>query len=104
MLVQNKVALVTGSTHNIGLAIARALAREGATVVVHSRHQEDAKKIAGEIHGDFFAADVAKPDEIAAMFNHVKKKHGRLDILVNSVAHSAKDGGRLNSMGSGSSR
>lgn len=90
MLLKDKIALVTGSTHNIGLATARAFAREGATVVVHSRHQDDARKIAGEIGGDFFAADVAEPKQIAALFEHVKQNHGRLDILVNSVAHSSK--------------
>ena len=92
MLLKNKIALVTGSTHNIGLAIAHAFAREGAKVVVHSRHQEDAKKIAQEIHGDAFAADVADPDQVTAIFEHIKKQHGRLDILVNSVAHSSKGG------------
>jgi NAD(P)-dependent dehydrogenase (short-subunit alcohol dehydrogenase family) len=92
MLLKNKIALVTGSTHNIGLAIARGFAREGAKVVVHSRHQEDAKKIAQEIHGDAFAADVADPDQVAAMFEHINKQHGRIDILVNSVAHSSKGG------------
>lgn len=92
MLLKDKIALVTGSTHNIGLGIARAFAREGAKVVVHSRHQDDAKKIAEEINGDFFVADVAKPEQVAAMFDHVQKKHGRLDILVNNVAHSAKGG------------
>jgi NAD(P)-dependent dehydrogenase (short-subunit alcohol dehydrogenase family) len=92
MLLKGKIALVTGSTHNIGLAIARAFAREGAKVVVHSRHSDDAKKVADEINGDYFAADVAKPDEVAAMFDHIKKRHGRLDILVNSVARSAKGG------------
>ena len=90
MLLKDKIALVTGSTHNIGLATARAFAREGATVVVHSRHQDDARKIAGEIGGDFFAADVAESKQIAALFEHVKQNHGRLDILVNSVAHSSK--------------
>jgi len=84
--------LVTGSTNNIGLAIARAFAREGAKVLVHSRHEEDAKKIAGEIKGDYFAADMAKPERIAALFDHIKKEHGRIDILVNSVAHSTKGG------------
>jgi NAD(P)-dependent dehydrogenase (short-subunit alcohol dehydrogenase family) len=92
MLLQNKISLVTGSTHNIGLGIARAFAREGSTVIVHSRHAEDARKIASEIAGDYFAADVAKPDQIAAMFDHINKKHGRLDVLVNSVAHSTKGG------------
>ena len=67
MLLKDKVALVTGSTHNIGLAIARAFAREGATVVVHSRHKEDAKRIAVEIGGDYCAADVSKPDQIEAV-------------------------------------
>jgi NAD(P)-dependent dehydrogenase (short-subunit alcohol dehydrogenase family) len=44
MLLKNRIALVTGSTHNIGLGIARAFAREGAKVIVHSRHEEDARK------------------------------------------------------------
>jgi 3-oxoacyl-[acyl-carrier protein] reductase len=92
MLLKDKVALVTGSTHNIGLGIARGFAREGAKVIVHSRHEEDAKKISGEIRGDYFAADVAKPEEVTAMFDHIRKQHERLDILVNSVAHSAKNG------------
>jgi 3-oxoacyl-[acyl-carrier protein] reductase len=92
MQLKDKVALVTGSTHNIGLGIARAFAREGAKVVVHSRHEEEANQIAGEIRGDHFAADVAKPEQVLAMFDHIRKQHGRLDILVNSVAHSAKNG------------
>jgi NAD(P)-dependent dehydrogenase (short-subunit alcohol dehydrogenase family) len=92
MLLKEKIALVTGSTHNIGLGIARAFAREGAKVIVHSRHEEDAKKIAGEIAGDYFAADVANPEEVAAMFDHIRRQHRRLDILINSVAHSSKGG------------
>src|SRR3970282_1835110 len=92
MLLKNKIALVTGSTHNIGLGIARAFAREGANVVIHSRHEADAKKIAQEIDGDFLPAHVAIHDQVAAMFDHIRKKHGRLDILVNSVAHSSKGG------------
>jgi NAD(P)-dependent dehydrogenase (short-subunit alcohol dehydrogenase family) len=92
MLLKDKIALVTGSTHNIGLAIARAFAREGAKVIVHSRHEEDAKRIAEEINGDFFAADVASPEQTTALFDHIKKNHGRLDILVNSVAQSSSAG------------
>jgi 3-oxoacyl-[acyl-carrier protein] reductase len=92
MLLKDKIALVTGSTHNIGLGIARAFAREGAKVVVNSRHEDDAKKIAEEINGDFFVADVAQPEQVAAMFAQIKNQHGRLDILVNNVAHSTKGG------------
>lgn len=92
MLLKDKIALVTGSTHNIGLGIVRAFAREGAKAIVHSRHEDDAKTVAQEINGDYFAADVAKPEQVAAMFEHIRKQHGRLDILVNSVAHSAQGG------------
>src|ERR1044071_502860 len=92
MLLKNKIALITGSTHNIGLATARAFAREGATGIVHSRHENDDKTTAGEIAGDYFAADMGKPDQIAALFAHVKNRHGRIDVLVNSVAQSAKGG------------
>ena len=91
MLLQNKIALVTGSTNNIGLEIARAFAREGAKVVVHSRHEEDAKGVAQEIGGDYFAADVSKPEELGQLFDHVQQKHRRLDILVNTIAHSSKN-------------
>lgn len=92
MVLHDKIALVTGSTHNIGLAVARAFAREGATVIVHSHHENDAKKIANEIKGDHFAADVSKPEQVAALFEHIKKQHGRIDVLVNSVAQSSKGG------------
>jgi NAD(P)-dependent dehydrogenase (short-subunit alcohol dehydrogenase family) len=92
MLLSHKTALVTGSTRNIGLGIARAFAREGATVIVHSRHEQDAKRVASDIGGDFFAADVSDAIQVAAMFDHIQKQHQRLDILVNSVAQSSKGG------------
>ena len=91
MLLKDKIALVTGSTNNIGLGIARAFAREGAQVTVHSRHQVEAKKVAEEIGGDYFAADVSKPEQLDQLFDHIKRKHRRLDILVNTVAHATKN-------------
>jgi NAD(P)-dependent dehydrogenase (short-subunit alcohol dehydrogenase family) len=90
MLLKDKIALVTGSTNNIGLAIARAFAREGAKVIVHSRHEGDAQKVASEIGGDSFAADIADTEQVDALFNHIRNKHRRLDILVNGIAHSSK--------------
>lgn len=91
MLLKDKIALVTGSTHNIGLEIARAFAREGGKVIVHSRHEEDAKKVSAEIGGDYFVADVARAEQIEALFRHIQEKYRRLDILVNTVAHSSRN-------------
>ena len=91
MMLREKIALVTGSTSNIGLETARTFSREGAKVIVTSRHGEEAQKVAGEIDGDFFQADLARPEEIEALFGHIRKNHGRLHILVNCVAHSPKN-------------
>ena len=95
MLLKEKIALVVGSTNNIGLGLARAFAREGAKVVIHSRHEEDTKRIAAELNGDYFAADVSRVAEVEALFNHIKSKHRRLDILVNSVAQQPSRNGIL---------
>lgn len=61
MLLKGKIALVTGSTHNIGLAIARAFARERATVVVHSRHEEDASESLRRSMGIFLSRTWPSP-------------------------------------------
>jgi len=90
-MLKDKIALVTGSTNNIGLEIVRTFAREGATVIVNSRHQQEAKTIAEELDGDYFQADVARPEQVEALFEHIRTKHERLDILVNCVAHRPKN-------------
>jgi FlaA1/EpsC-like NDP-sugar epimerase len=79
ILLNDKIALVTGSTHNIGLAIVRSFAREGAKVIVHSRHEDDAKKVADEIKGDHCVADVSKPEQVAARFERIKERTARPD-------------------------
>ncbi len=91
MLLKDKIALVMGSTSNIGLKIVQIFAREGAQVIVNSRNEEEAQQVATELNGDYFAADISKPDQIEALFDHIKKNHQRLDILVNSLAHTSKN-------------
>ena len=87
-----KNAVVTGSTSGIGLAIARALAQEGANVVING--MGDAAAIETErtkIEEDFKVkafyngADMSKPAEIAAMVADAQAKLGSLDILVNNA-------------------
>lgn len=90
MVIKDKIALVTGSTHGIGKAIAFALAQKGATVILNcSKDIKNGKKVLKEIqnaHGKalFFPADVSNPKEVKQLFEKVKKL-GKLDILVNNV-------------------
>jgi NAD(P)-dependent dehydrogenase (short-subunit alcohol dehydrogenase family) len=93
MLLKDKIALVTGPSQNIGVANARAFAREGAKVVVHftpSRGREENRTIPLRRSG--------RPEEVpeAAVFLASDKA----SYITNAIL--PVDGGRLNSMGSGS--
>jgi 3-oxoacyl-[acyl-carrier protein] reductase len=86
-----KVALVTGASRGIGRAIALALAREGARVVINYVHRADAAtEVKDAIHALgrealTVQADVAVADEVAGMVTQALDHFGRLDILVNNA-------------------
>jgi 3-oxoacyl-[acyl-carrier protein] reductase len=85
-----KVAVVTGASKGIGAGIAKALAAEGAAVVVnYASSKEDAEKVVAHIAqagGKAVAArgDVSKPDDAHGIINTAIKNFGRLDIVVNN--------------------
>jgi len=87
----NKAALVTGSTSNIGKAVAETLARRGFHVVVTSRHEEEARSVAENlpIPGSWFRTDFSEASSIESLFAFIREKINRLDILVNNVAYTA---------------
>ena len=92
MSLKGKVALVTGSTSGIGLGIARALAAEGADIMLNGfgdAAQIEAVRsgLASEysINAGYSGADISKPDQIAAMVAETVKSLGSLDILVNNA-------------------
>jgi 3-hydroxybutyrate dehydrogenase len=93
-MLKNKTALITGGGRGIGRAIAHALAREGATVVVSARTKEQVDSVAQEIGAKAVAlvCDVADPKSVKAMFSRAHEMLGRgPDILVNNagIAESA---------------
>ncbi len=86
-----RIALVTGASRGIGEAIARLLAEQGAHVIVSSRKLEDCESVAAAIRRDGGSAEalachVGRMEDIAAIFDHIRTKHARLDILVNNAA------------------
>ena len=89
--LSGKVAVVTGASKGIGAAIAKALAGEGASVVVnYSSSKSEGEKVAKEITADggkavALQANLSKRDEIERLFADSKKAFGRLDILVNNA-------------------
>ncbi|MEH0070621.1 3-hydroxybutyrate dehydrogenase [Pannonibacter sp. Pt2-lr] len=91
-MLKNRNAVITGSTSGIGLAYARALAAEGANVMINGFGDKD--KIEAERSGiekDFGVrciyspADMTKGDEIAAMIATAEKELGSVDILINNA-------------------
>lgn len=96
-MLENKVALVTGAGRGIGRAIAIALAKESAEVVVnYNGSEERAKEVKQTIEenggkASVYKCNVSDFEACEAMIKDIVKEHGRLDILVNN-AGITKDG------------
>src|SRR6187551_1563620 len=91
-MLKGKTALVTGSTSGIGLATARALAQDGANIMINGfGDKAQIEKIRTEIEKEFGVkaryspADMSKPAEIAEMIRITEKEFGSLDVLVNNA-------------------
>ena len=78
------VAVITGASSGIGAATAQALAREGYTVVVGARRLQRLKRVAGE-KGVALELDVTDEASVAAFVGDVKRRFGRIDVLVNNA-------------------
>lgn len=92
MALNGKVALVTGSTSGIGLGIARALAADGASIMLNGFGDASAidalrAGLASEfaVKVSYSGADISKPEQITAMVTQAQTELGGLDILVNNA-------------------
>jgi NAD(P)-dependent dehydrogenase (short-subunit alcohol dehydrogenase family) len=85
--LEGKVALITGASRGIGLAIARALDREGAKLVLVSRNRAPLSRAETQIAGSVMSvcADVTRPADVKRLMAAVQKRIRRLDILINNA-------------------
>jgi 2-dehydro-3-deoxy-D-gluconate 5-dehydrogenase len=84
--LDGKIALVTGAATGLGASIAEALAQAGATVAVHGNRRaatETAEAIGAQATA--FRADLSSPAAVEELFDEVKKRYGRIDILINNA-------------------
>ena len=86
---QGRLALITGGSSGMGLALAQLLAGEGANVWLVARHADTLEAACrslstarGQKHG-FYAADVTEPAQVQAAVDHIKREAGVPDLLVN---------------------
>src|SRR4051794_19474324 len=92
--LQGKAILVAGATGDLGGAVARTYAAEGAHVVLSARGDERLKRVADEIEAagghrpEWVTADLSRPDEAAELARRAWDVHGRLDgIYCGSIPH-----------------
>lgn len=88
--LNDKVAIVAGASTGIGRATARALAREGARVVVSARSEDKLRSLCDEIEADGGVAlavptDVTNPQAVRALSDRTRTEFGGADVLVNSA-------------------
>jgi NAD(P)-dependent dehydrogenase (short-subunit alcohol dehydrogenase family) len=87
----DKVAIVTGAGQGIGEAYARALAAEGAAVVIAEINEEQGRRVAAQIQSSgarahFVRTDVASPDSAVALAGETVRAFGGIDYLINNAA------------------
>ena len=91
-----KVALVTGGSKGLGLAMARGLAEAGANIVISSRNEGELRHALERIidgtgpQGAFFVADMSNRADVEKLAKSALETFGRIDILVNNAETHAR--------------
>ena len=95
--LNNKVALISGGTKGIGLAIAEGLAEEGADIILCARDEKRLKEASKNISKNFkvkvmsIKSDLAKAKDIEDLISKIKKSFPRVDILINNAGMGSEE-------------
>ena len=84
-LLENKIAIITGAGRGIGKATAHQYSQEGATVIIAEFDEQSGQETANSIGGHFFKTDISSQNSVTSLFEYVKTKFNRLNILVNNA-------------------
>jgi 3-oxoacyl-[acyl-carrier protein] reductase len=96
-LLNEKVAVITGSTKGNGRAMANIYSEHGANVVVTGRDQEEARSVVEELSKEYqtnplgMKVDVTSVTEVKEMVDKIRHKYGQIDVLVNNAGYPIKD-------------
>jgi NAD(P)-dependent dehydrogenase (short-subunit alcohol dehydrogenase family) len=97
--LEDRVAVITGAASGIGLAAARRLAAEGASVVVADVNEQAGKETADAVGGMFVKADVTSDDDVRQLYEAAYDACGRIDIAFNNAGISPPDDDSILSTG-----
>ena len=90
MVIEGKLALITGASSGIGEATAREIARKGGRVILVARSESRLQKVAADIsatggRADYYPVDLAMPDAVSELASKIVRDVGTVDILVNNA-------------------
>ena len=96
MMLKDRIVVITGSTHGYGYAVAEAMLRAGATVVVSGRSKEKLQKAVrslsklGPVKGKI--CDVRRESQVYALARFTMKTYGRIDVWINNAGYASAAG------------
>ena len=92
MSLSGQVALVTGGGTGIGKAIAQAMHKEGAKIIIVGRKEEILKEAQAELGSDveMMTCDVTQEGQVKKVYENIMSNHGKIDILINNAGMAAK--------------
>jgi hypothetical protein len=85
----SKVVVITGANGGIGEAIAVELTRRSATTILTGRSEAKLREVAQRIGGnlDLYVLDVTQDDQVTAVMERIRERHGHIDVLVNNAGY-----------------